>query len=607
MAFIETVGIKNSANISINPATEDKQLLVGSVGNVSSQVVTIQGIDGMTPVNININNFPLEIITNDVNLANTITNRGYTSTEAVSIQGVMGMTPVNTIISNFPVNQTTSDVNLANTIVLPGNTSNNANLIIIGGQTNDIIPQYQELPLSAGGKSIITSGNISNFPTNQITTDVNLANTIVSAGSTSNIANLIIIGGITNDAIPQYQELPLSSNGNSIITSTLDNVTLNSATNLSIGPGAAVNTSGFNQISFQFYGTFTGVIHIEISNDGINWGRSLFQDIGSNLVSDFIACASIVGIPANSKFVRYYVDNIVGTSNVLIIGKNSPNDISLMEMACDTTSGITMQTNIVSGINTDINKSIILSDAPTQMTLEGAVNTSIIIDTKGYDSFNITTQNMAGAVYSSNDQITWSALSGFPLVLGALVSTIAANTGYSFPCVARYVKLVVTTAGSAILFLRDIPWSASYTTSGPTSTLTTTTNLNQLSGASPVTAGLAGTLAVGGNLPAGSVPTTNPLLVGGVDNNNLIRKLGFLQTALNIQNIQPVPVMDLTQQEGQSFLEILAQILTELKINNYYLYNLPLMLNNSMGALSQNLDEPNQLRTDPTLNVKGEL
>jgi len=121
MAFIETVGIKNSANISINPATEDKQLLVGSVGNVSSQVVTIQGIDGMTPVNININNFPLEIITNDVNLANTITNRGYTSTEAVSIQGVMGMTPVNTIISNFPVNQTTSDVNLANTIVLPGN------------------------------------------------------------------------------------------------------------------------------------------------------------------------------------------------------------------------------------------------------------------------------------------------------------------------------------------------------------------------------------------------------------------------------------------------------------------------------------------------------
>ena len=497
MAFIENISLKNNANVSINPATADNQIIAGSVGNVSAQVVTIQGITGMTPVNI--------------------------------------------------------------------------------------------------------SGNINNFPSNQITTDINLANCVVIPGNTV-ISSMVLVGGKTNDTTPQYQEIPLSSNGTSVITSVIDNTILANISNISVGAGSSINTNGFPQISLQFNGSFTGDIHIEISNDNINWFRSQFQEATTNVILDALTNSGIISVQANSKYIRYFVDTITGSCSVIAIGKLADNDISLPEMACDLTSGVTMNTTLAGGISVDQNKSIILSDAPKILQLEGAVNTSIIFDTQGYDSFNITAQSMAASVYSSNDQITWSALTGVPLVLGAVVTTIAANTGYSFPCIARYIKLVVTTAGSATAFLRDVPWYGNYTTTGPTagptSTLTTTTNLNQINGTTPVTAGVAGTLGVGGNLPAGSTPTTNPLLIGGVDSTNLLRKLGILNTTA-FQNTPSLAVTELSQFEGQTFIELLGQILVELKINNYYQYNLSFLLNN--GITPQVSEEPNNLRNEPII------
>ena len=50
-------------------------------------------------------------------------------------------------------------------------------------------------------------------------------------------------------------------------------------------------------------------------------------------------------------------------------------------------------------------------------------------------------------------------------------------------------------------------------------------NIAQLAGTAPVTGGVAGIQAVGGNIAAGSARTANPLGVGGVDINNLVRNL----------------------------------------------------------------------------------
>ena len=50
-------------------------------------------------------------------------------------------------------------------------------------------------------------------------------------------------------------------------------------------------------------------------------------------------------------------------------------------------------------------------------------------------------------------------------------------------------------------------------------------NIAQLAGTAPVTGGVAGIQAVGGNIAAGTARTANPLGIGGVDINNLVRNL----------------------------------------------------------------------------------
>jgi hypothetical protein len=56
-------------------------------------------------------------------------------------------------------------------------------------------------------------------------------------------------------------------------------------------------------------------------------------------------------------------------------------------------------------------------------------------------------------------------------------------------------------------------------------------------------------------------------------------------------------VQDVTQQEGQSQIELMAQILLELKINNQYLYELPRLL----ATGTQFKDSPEMLRSEPSI------
>src|ERR1019366_226919 len=88
------------------------------------------------------------------------------------------------------------------------------------------------------------------------------------------------------------------------------------------------------------------------------------------------------------------------------------------------------------------------------------VGASFVIDTTGYQSISITSQALAAAngVSASNDGITWSVIGGVNISnenAGA-VSIFAATT-YIFPCLARYFRIVATTAGTATAYLRAQP------------------------------------------------------------------------------------------------------------------------------------------------------
>lgn len=75
------------------------------------------------------------------------------------------------------------------------------------------------------------------------------------------------------------------------------------------------------------------------------------------------------------------------------------------------------------------------------------------------------------------------------------------------------------------------------------------------------------------------------------------RIVGDLSGNQNSQNVTAVPIEDVDQFEGQSSIELLAQILLELRIMNQQLYELPRLIANGLPSP----DEPQQMRIDSTL------
>jgi hypothetical protein len=133
-------------------------------------------------------------------------------------------------------------------------------------------------------------------------------------------------------------------------------------------------------------------------------------------------------------------------------------------------------------------------------------------------------------------------------------------------------------------------------------------NISQIAGTTPVTAGVNGLQAVGGNIAPAAAATSYPVPMGAVDTTGKTRRvltdpLGRLMTEADLPatftpQVNPVVgVADLNQTEGQTQGELLSQILTELRLLNLKFHLLPQILNSGNGS---NWDEPSALRNDPT-------
>lgn len=73
--------------------------------------------------------------------------------------------------------------------------------------------------------------------------------------------------------------------------------------------------------------------------------------------------------------------------------------------------------------------------------------------------------------------------------------------------------------------------------------------------------------------------------------------VGNIANTQSVQSVSSQAVQDTTQFEGQSQIELLAQILLELKILNQQIYELPRL--QAMGLPAQ--DEPETLRAEQSL------
>ena len=72
-----------------------------------------------------------------------------------------------------------------------------------------------------------------------------------------------------------------------------------------------------------------------------------------------------------------------------------------------------------------------------------------------------------------------------------------------------------------------------------------------------------------------------------------VKIVGDIPASQTVQGVTAVPVADANQFEGQSQIELMAQILLELKILNQQIYEL------AIGSLAR--DEPQAMRNEPSI------
>ena len=211
--------------------------------------------------------------------------------------------------------------------------------------------------------------------------------------------------------------------------------------------------------------------------------------------------------------------------------------------------------------------------------------------------------------YASNDGKTFSATLAVAVATTTPASTILTAAGmYVLPVVSKYLQLVgPASAIQCFIYLSQSPCVVN------SSLNNVPMNMAQVGGTNAVTAGVAGTLAVGGNIAPGTPPTTYPMMIGGGDGlatpltrRALTDQLGRIQIGNipsqrtignnilgqdpSIRNI--LEVQDTSFEDGYGFCELLTKILYELKINNQYLYELPRLIRDGL----QNVDQPEDFR-----------
>jgi hypothetical protein len=432
-----------------------------------------------------------------------------------------------------------------------------------------------------------------------------------------------------------------------------DNTNLLNTTVSTVSIGTGIDVSGFATLLVQVSGsTFTGIITFERSLDNVYWSPALVTELNALNQKTQIETAGLYFVRTEAQYIRYNVTNISGSATIVIDGTSSiVSNADKLAWAMDDSNNSPLNVKLQfqnSGIKQDLSGAFILSDAPAPVTVTTNVtNTTNIIDTQGYQSIHITTGTTFAAtagVQYSNDGVTFTASTPLLTAGGTVNTGLATSTSYVSPCYGRFARIVATTQGSYTYFLRNYTSLVGQNLAGINGAAVAPTtaqlgmNIVQLGSFAVVTGGVNGTLGVGGTNAVGTVnPSANPVIIGGVDPLNTARRatttmLGDLIIAnrtipssnlalssattgntpigsAGYNNQIPQTIQDTSQYEGQSQVEILAQVLQELKIMNQQLYELPRIIAgqlngiNTAGAMPMFPmgDEPSAMRNDASL------
>jgi hypothetical protein len=433
-----------------------------------------------------------------------------------------------------------------------------------------------------------------------------------------------------------------------------DNTQLFSGTVTTTGVGSTLDVTGFESALIQVDGsTFAGIIKLERSLDGVTWYDALVTELNSMTQKTQIDSLGIFSVRSEAQFLRYNVTNITGSVSIIIDGGTAlVSPVDKISWAMDEVNNSPLHIKVQpqnSGIKQDLSGAFILSDAPQPVTVNQVIGGVTIIDTQGYSTLQITTgvgfASTTGVGFST-DGITFTQA---PMMTGAGVFTTAlsANGNFTVPCLGRFARISATAAGQFTYNLRNIQAQFSEqnltaingTAVAPASAQLGVAVVNMGTGSPVVSGGVAGTLGVGGVNLVGVTSASNPVIVGGVDplgasrratttmlgdlitgNRTIPTNLATLGTATTgntpigaagYNNQIPITVQDTTQYEGQNHVELLAQLLQEVKIMNQQLYELPKVLSLALegptapqqGSNVQLGDDPFMLRNDSSIFI----
>ena len=396
-----------------------------------------------------------------------------------------------------------------------------------------------------------------------------------------------------------------------------DNLTLLNTIISSPATGSAIETTNFGSMTIQLSGTWTGELFFETSNDATNWETCSAYSENSFTPDSIIPGNGIYSIKRTGKYIRYNCKSITGSALMVIVGRtgcNVPSPVDILSYAMDSTLKMPMNVNLLSGLKTD-GSAIIESDAPQAYWFNSAnANQPLIIDTQGYDTIVIhqLTSGIITITTGTDGANFPDALNGFSEAAPSTpITTTNGAHVYAYQVVGRYIKLVGPASNvQALIYLRSAPINVPGN------------NITAISGTPPVTANVAGMIAVGGNKASGVAPTAFPELVAGIDVTGLTRTIltdiaGRVQSGIfgidpqgiqrqlgaqfpNIFNGASLSINNTgISSEGFTVYELLAQILLEIRITNQLLYD-------NAGVVSTGLplaadDYRNSAKTETTL------
>jgi hypothetical protein len=407
-----------------------------------------------------------------------------------------------------------------------------------------------------------------------------------------------------------------------------DGATLYSGTIAATGAGASISTQFYSSVTVQVTGAGYGTINIEGSNDGTNWSTiKLLPSSDVALVDSITASDEIYTFKVSTLYIRYNVQQYSGTLNLVIVGRSNtgPNAADNLTAAFDPNTPL----NVKVQNKTDQFGALMLSDGiPYFMT----GNNIYVFNTNGYASFTIqlsgttpataVAQSIDGEYYSSTPIFNISALSaqGGVNTSGAGVTSTNSAGIYVGAIYGQFLRITLsagagTVPGQVSIILKNAPISASYSNLGVNPTNITTiagTAINSIGAAATVSAlpisgadisGLIRRLLTdvsGRAIVTGGIPLF--LTPSGVQQNT-----PSSSTALPHNSIGMLPhtyqlsgamnVQDTSQFEGQTQIELLAQILLEMRIMNQQLYELPRL----MATSQQSFDPPETFRQEPSI------